>query len=95
MRCWIGIRSSVTYSIQIKQRAARELRRVPENARRRIIGAIDDLRANPLRGGVLKGDLRGLRRLRIGDYRVVYEVQHSALVVLVVRIAQRAAAYRR
>ena len=85
----------MSYSIRIKRSAAKELHRVPKPERRRIIQAIDGLRENPLRGGALKGDLRGLRRLRTGEYRVLYEVQHTALVVLVVRVAQRQSAYDR
>lgn len=83
----------MSYSIQIKQQAAKEIRRIPKPDRLRIIRAIDDLADSPLRGAVLKGDLRGLRRLRVGDYRVVYEVQHTALVVLAIRVAHRQGAY--
>jgi mRNA interferase RelE/StbE len=79
----------VSYSIQIKQQAAKEIRRIPKPDRLRIIRAIDDLADSPLRGAVLKGDLRGLRRLRVGDYRVVYEVQHTALILLAIRVAHR------
>ncbi|WP_419161577.1 type II toxin-antitoxin system RelE family toxin [Candidatus Palauibacter sp.] len=43
----------------------------------------------------MKGGLRGLRRVRVGDYRVVYEVLDDALVVLVVRVAHRGTVYRR
>ena len=50
---------------------------------------------NPLAGSPLKGDLRGLRRVRVGDYRVVYEVLDGELVVLVVLVAHRREAYRR
>jgi mRNA interferase RelE/StbE len=85
----------VSYSIQIKQQAAKEIRRIPKPDRLRIIRAIDDLADSPLRGAVLKGDLRGLRRLRVGDYRVVYEVQHTALILLVIRVAHRQGAYDR
>lgn len=46
-------------------------------------------------GSPLKGGLKGIRRLRVGDYRVLYEVQETALVVLVVRVAHRRDAYRR
>ena len=83
----------MSYSIQIKQQAAKEIRRIPKPDRLRIIRAIDDLADSPLRGAVLKGDLRGLRRLRVGDYRVVYEVQHTALILLVIRVAHRQGAY--
>ena len=85
----------MSYSIQIKQQAAKEIRRIPKPDRLRIIRAIDDLADSPLRGAVLKGDLRGLRRLRVGDYRVVYEVQHTALILLVIRVAHRQGAYDR
>ena len=63
--------------------------------RARIVAAIDRLAETPHLGAVLKGDLRGLRRLRVGDCRVVYEVRDNELVVLVVRVAHRRDAYRR
>ena len=47
---------------------------------------------HPLAGSALKGDLRGLRRMRVGDYRVVYEVLADRLAVLA---AHRREAYRR
>jgi mRNA interferase RelE/StbE len=44
---------------------------------------------------VLKGEFRGLRRVRVGDYRIVYELMDEVLVVLVVAIPHRQDAYRR
>ena len=63
--------------------------------RTRIVAAIDRLAETPHLGAALKGDLRGLRRLRVGDHRIVYEVRDEELVVLVVRVAHRRDAYRR
>ena len=63
--------------------------------RARIVAAIDRLAETPHLGTSLKGDLRGLRRIRVGDYRILYEVRDKELVVLVVRIAHRRDAYRR
>ena len=83
------------YSTRIKRSAARELARLPRRDRERIVHAIDRLGDNPLAGSPLKGDLRGLRRVRVGDYRVVYEVLDGELVVLVVLLAHRREAYRR
>ncbi|MDE2655455.1 MAG: type II toxin-antitoxin system RelE/ParE family toxin [Gemmatimonadota bacterium] len=60
----------------------------------RVIRAIDRLAEQPLTGSVLKGGLRGLRRVRIGRYRVLYEVLDDELVVLVVRVSHRREAYR-
>ena len=84
----------VHYSIRIKESAAKELARLHRPERLRIISAIDSLSENPLAGSVLKGGLRGLRRLRAGDYRVLYEVLDDQLVVLVVRAAHWRDAYR-
>ena len=63
--------------------------------RARIVAAIDRLAETPHLGTSLKGDLRGLRRIRVGDYRILYEVRDKELVVLVVRVAHRRDAYRR
>ncbi|MCY3777508.1 MAG: type II toxin-antitoxin system RelE/ParE family toxin [Candidatus Aminicenantes bacterium] len=83
------------FSIRIKASAAKELHRIVKPDRRRIVAAIDRLAENPFLGNALKGDLRGLRRLRVGDHRVVYEVRESILVVLIVRVAHRRDVYRR
>lgn len=84
----------MNYSIQIKGSAARELGRIPQPARQLLIDAIDSLRQQPMRGSSLRGNLRGLRRLRVGNYRIVYELRQDELTVLVVRVGHRSSAYR-
>lgn len=83
------------YSVRIKRSAAKELAGVAQPHRSRLIDAIDDLPNQPLAGAALKGGMRGLRRMRIGSYRVIYEVLDGELLILVIRIAHRSAAYRR
>ena len=83
------------YSIRIKRSATRDLEQIARQHRERIVHAIDRLGEQPYGGHPLKGDLRGLRRIRVGDYRVVYELLYDELVVLVVRVAHRREAYRR
>lgn len=82
------------FSVQIKASAAKSLASVPAGDRARVISAIDRLREEPRAGSVLKGEFTGLRRIRVGDYRIVYEVATTALVILVLRIAHRREAYR-
>ena len=84
----------MTYSVSIKQSAAKALEKITREDRLRIIAAIDQLRDNPAAGSVLKGEFSGLRRIRVGNYRVVYEVQDQQLVVLVIRIGHRREVYR-
>ena len=84
----------MSYSVRIKGSAIQELARLPRDARERLVDAIDSLGEQPLAGSLLKGGLRGLRRRRVGNYRIVYEVLDDELVVLVVRVAHRRNAYR-
>ena len=48
----------------------------------------------PASGSLLKGELTGLRRIRVGDYRIIFQVQASELIVLVIRIGHRREVYR-
>ena len=82
------------YAIRIRASAARELQRIERSDRERLIAAIDRLAENPFAGSALKGELRGLRRIRVGDYRLLYEVRDRELVVLVLRATRRREAYR-
>lgn len=84
----------MSYSLRIKASAAKELARVDKTARLRLIEAIETLKAYPHTGSALKGELKGLRRLRVGDYRVIYEVLDNELVILVVRVGHRREVYR-
>ncbi|MDT8442157.1 MAG: type II toxin-antitoxin system RelE/ParE family toxin [Desulfuromonadales bacterium] len=82
------------YSLRIKQSALKELQQLPKPDRERVVAAIDGLPENPHAGRLLKGDMSGLRRIRIGSYRVVYEINEGEVLVLVLRIAHRKHVYR-
>ncbi|MFZ5532946.1 MAG: type II toxin-antitoxin system RelE family toxin [Pseudomonadota bacterium] len=84
----------MTYAVRIKRSAAKALEAIARADRQRLIEAIDRLADNPAAGSVLKGELSGLRRVRVGDHRIVYEVHDDQLVVLVVRIGHRRDIYR-
>ena len=84
----------MSYSIRIKNSAAKELAHIPARDRSRVIRAIDNLKEQPLSGSPLKGELRGISRIRVGDYRVLYEMGSEELTILVVRVAGRGEAYR-
>lgn len=84
----------MTYRVRIKGSAAKSLRAIQRQDRERLIRAIDRLADEPHAGGVLKGEFAGLRRLRVGVYRIVYEVHEGELTILVVRIAHRREVYR-
>lgn len=84
------------YQIQLTKTAEKQLRRLPKKDLRRIDAKIRELAKNPYMDG--SGKLKGapdLRRVRAGDYRIVYSVESAILVVTVVRIGHRREVYRR
>ena len=83
------------YELIIKPTAEKSLDKLPRPARRRIVDGMKELRNNPRPPGVVKlaGD-ENLWRVRIGSYRVVYEIHDDRLVVLVLRVAHRKDVYR-
>ena len=84
------------YKVSFKPSADRQLRKLPAAAQRRIVGKVAALAFNPRPAGVVKlaGD-ENLWRIRIGDFRVIYEIHDDRLVVLVLRVANRKDVYRR
>lgn len=82
------------YKITIKESAFKALSKIDAQHRTRLFDAIEKLKTNPNAGSVLKGEFSGLRRIRIADYRIVYEVQNEQLVILVVRVAHRREVYK-
>jgi mRNA interferase RelE/StbE len=84
----------VHYSLQIKRSAQKELERLPKPERQRLVEAIDRLSEYPHLGKALKGELTGLRRIRVGTYRVIYEINEGKVLILILRVAHRKQAYR-
>ena len=82
------------YSIRIKHSALKEIQRIDKTDRMRIVDAIDQLTENPHIGKALKGQLSGLRRIRVGSYRVVYEINQGEVLILVLRVSHRKQIYR-
>ena len=83
------------YRIEISAAARKQLERLPEFVRRQIDGKILALADNPRPPGVvyLKGQLKGLLRIRSGNYRILYRVEDDRLLVIIVQIGDRKDVY--
>ena len=84
----------MTHRVQVAPAAVRQLRKLDPVARRRVQAAIELLAEHPRPSGATKlvgGD--GEWRVRTGDYRIVYEVHDSVLLVLVVAVGHRRDVY--
>jgi mRNA interferase RelE/StbE len=80
--------------VEFRASAKASLRQLPESIRREIFEQILELRSDPVPAGSIKLEgLKGLFRIRVGGYRVVYRVTRSKSVIIE-RIRSRADAYR-
>ncbi len=83
----------MAYKIYYKSSVEKDLERLDGSEKRRIIKKIENqLKDKPLLCPMLQGKLAGLRKLRVGDYRVIYSVMDENVWVL--RIAHRKDVYR-
>lgn len=79
----------------MQRSAEKELTALSSTLQARIIKAIEGLAAEPRPNGCKK--LTGSKnayRVRVGDYRIVYEIYDGILLVVVVRVANRREVYR-
>lgn len=81
-------------SIKWERRAVKELRGLPRAAQQRVVEAVESLREEPFKGEQLAAEWKGLRRLRIGRYRVIYAFDGQQFIILVVRVGHRKDVYR-
>ena len=81
------------WRIEYKASVEHDLRKIDRAARRRIIDDLETaLSEDPFQGEPLTGPFKGLRKYRVGDYRVMYSIQKDS--VLVSRIGHRSTVYR-
>lgn len=86
----------MTYRVEFTVGAARQIKRLPRPAQIRVLDAIALLGSEPRPRGCRKLAGEDLAwRIRVGEYRVIYEVLDSALTVTVVRSGHRREVYDR
>jgi mRNA interferase RelE/StbE len=81
------------YTVKLIPQAEKMLDSFQADLRDRIIDALERLKNNPRPSGCKKLKSRDAYRIRVGDYRVVYEIRDDVLVILVVRVAHRRDVY--
>lgn len=83
------------YTVRLTAAVRREIRRLDRQVQERVTRAAYALGNNPRPRGALK--LSGVEnqwRIRVGEYRIVYEIHDDVVLVLVVRVDHRSQAYR-
>ncbi|MEH2086470.1 type II toxin-antitoxin system RelE family toxin [Nostoc sp.] len=85
----------MSYKVEILRGALKQLKKIPSELQERIQIKIDDLATEPRPNGVKK--LKGKEnayRIKVGDYRVIYDIFDDLLVVNVVEVGHRKNIYK-
>jgi mRNA interferase RelE/StbE len=84
----------VSYTVEIKRSAEKEMDRLPDKIHNRISDKILALEINPRPIGIKKLQGENGYRLRVGDYRILYVVNDQLKRIFVYSVAHRREAYR-
>ena len=84
----------MSFKIAFKKSVARDLKRIDKNQTERLLGKIDEELPDKAESfPVLSGKFSGLRKFRVGDYRVIYSIIGDTALIL--RISHRREAYKK
>lgn len=84
-----------SYSVLLKPSVEKDLRALPKSAVKRVWTKLEALAGEPLPAQSIKlSGAEALYRVRVGDYRVVYSVDHQSKLVLIHYVRHRKDAYR-
>jgi mRNA interferase RelE/StbE len=85
----------LNYHVKVKRSAAKALKKIPKADQKRIAVKIDSLAEDLPNPDTTK--MKGnnpFHRIRVGEYRIIYEIQEDILLILVVKIGHRKDIYR-
>lgn len=84
----------MTAKILFHPKVERNLKTLPKNIRERFFKTVSNLATNPILGIPLKGEFEGSRKIRLGDYRIVYQFNPKTKIVIVYRVESRQKVYK-
>ena len=82
------------YKIQVRGEAKKQILRIPPPHFNRIQQRISSLADNPRPEGAIKLQVETGYRVRVGDYRVLYEIDDAAQTIVIYRVKHRQDVYR-
>jgi len=83
------------YQIKFKPKAQKELEKIPQKEKNRILASIVGLAQDPFIGEKLKGEYDGYYSIRVWPFRIIYGIFTKELLVIVIRIGHRQGVYKR
>ena len=86
--------AGVRYQVILPKSVQKELNRLPDDIASRILARLVGLETNPRPADVKKLKGRDAWRIRVGDYRVIYEIHDRLLQIIVITVGHRRGNYR-
>ena len=84
------------YKIEWKRAAKKELKKLDKQVILRVLQAVESLAEDPLRSGSKKlVGSNSIYRIRVGDYRIIYNIESSILTVEIIKVGHRGQVYRK
>ena len=84
----------VSYKIKWDSGALKDLKKIDQKKVKSILKKVGELAKNPLMGKPLKGEFQDYRRLRVGQYRVIYSVIKKIITIQILRVGSRGSVYK-
>jgi mRNA interferase RelE/StbE len=85
----------MSYRVILPRSVQKELDRLPDEMALKILARFEQLETNPRPADVKKLKGRAAWRIRVGDYRVIYEIYDRDVQIVVVTVGHRREIYRR
>ncbi|MGJ8640403.1 MAG: type II toxin-antitoxin system RelE family toxin [Opitutaceae bacterium] len=83
-----------SYKIEFSKRVRKDFKKIPTHDAKRILNAIQLLASDPLPQNSKKLKGEELFRIRIGNYRVIYSIEDSKMIIFVIKLGHRKDIYK-
>ena len=84
----------MSHRVILSRSARKQMECLSGETEKRVLARLSELEANPRPPGCKKLTNRDAWRIRVGDYRVIYEIHDQVLQVIVVTVGHRREVYR-
>lgn len=84
----------MTFAVRFAVRVEKELRHLPRDVQQRMLARITALAENPFAPGTIKLQGEEAYRIRVGEYRIVFDIDTTANTVTVLKVGHRSDIYR-
>lgn len=82
------------WEIRIEKKAKKDLNKIPEKYRQRILASLVQIANDPFVAKKLSGHLAGMYSLRVLPYRIIYKIYRQKILIIIIRIGYRRDVYK-